>query len=617
MKRARDTRRKPQKKLKTMKENGTNIEVSVAQMKALSPVRNSSQATDLTSLVDEQLKHFGIDSNTEFGKTLARISTNLYTTHVDVDHLWNTALATIKNIEPPDAINRFNALKFLSFQLAKLLDTVQNPNRALYQSLNYSPTTVTSKGPYPVFDNVTAIFSATPVITRTATYIYACADWIADAFNGREFMLEMYSRMLNPTSICLANHIVDLEAGKFANEYLAWNFNSGMAAIDATLAHVLGREDVIITARNIYGGAYQLINHWYSTNLQVEVVVLDGYSADDFSKCLASAKEKYKDRLERRKRIHLYIESPCNPHGYVMDVAGICERAHENDIVVMLDSTVGTPFLCQPLQREDEMERPDYVIHSYTKDLSGLGGAVAGCAIGKNENMFIPKGHTANGRKWSDTMYWSIYFVKGSFLNADAAFEVMQGMRTLSMRMLSKCINTVILARYLNHHPDIKVQCNAIGGSPNSKYREQYMHIGLPAPLFTIDMKGVERRTFQRFFDSLSPTFGHMISLGQSNTIISCPSLTTHSEMDDAALKAAGMSATTIRFAVGDESPCDLIRHLIFTAKATIDPDVPGFSDKFMNQSDTKHLITSTYLKYHQAQIETEISEGMNLKGDS
>src|SRR5437899_2451373 len=85
----------------------------------------------------------------------------------------------------------------------------------------------------------TDIFAAYPVITRTATYIYACAEWIQDAFQGKELLLEIYSRLLNPTSIALANHIVDLEAGPYARDYLAWNFNSGMAAIDAALSHLL------------------------------------------------------------------------------------------------------------------------------------------------------------------------------------------------------------------------------------------------------------------------------------------------------------------------------------------------------------------------------------------
>src|SRR5437762_1450906 len=81
----------------------------------------------------------------------------------------------------------------------------------------------------------------TSVIARTAAYVYACAEWVADAFEGKEFLEQVYSRLLNPTSLSLANYIVDLEAGPYAREYLAWNFNSGMAAIDAALAHVLGQ----------------------------------------------------------------------------------------------------------------------------------------------------------------------------------------------------------------------------------------------------------------------------------------------------------------------------------------------------------------------------------------
>ena len=177
------------------------------------------------------------------------------------------------SLETSDRIARFNALKFLSFQLAKILDSVQTPFRRAYQSLPLSIATQTAKGPYPIIDNVTALFSATPVITRTATYIYACAEWIEDAFAGKEPMLEIYSRLLNPTSISLANYIVDLETGENASEYLAWNYSSGMAAIDATLSHLLGRDDILITSRNIYGGAHQLIHDWFAkpSNLAVAV----------------------------------------------------------------------------------------------------------------------------------------------------------------------------------------------------------------------------------------------------------------------------------------------------------------------------------------------------------
>ena len=581
------------------------------KMKVLSPKRNSTTAESLDELVSEQLEHFAINADSEYGQTLSRIVSRMYEAQADIEHLWQLTLEAMSQLDQTDKIRRFNSQKFLSFQLAKLLDTLQHPFRKTYQSLEYSSETQAAKGAYPVFDNVTALFSATPVITRTATYIYACAEWIADAFIGKELMLEIYSRLLNPTSVCLANHVVDLCAGKYAEEYFAWNFNSGMAAIDTVLSHVLGRDDIIITSRNIYGGAYQLINDWYAKpgNLDVAVEMFDGYSADEFSACLERTKEKYADRLAQGRKIYVYLESPCNPHGYIVNVATICRRAHAEGMTVLLDATVGTPFLLKPLQREDPAERPDYVIHSYTKDLSGCGAVIAGCVIGQTKNMFAPKGHKGEV-DWDQTMFWNVYYVKGAFLNADAAFEVMQGMKTLPVRMLRKCINTQILARFLSSHPNITVHCNSVEDNDNSEFRERYTYLGLPAPLFTIDMGDIPADNFRQFFDSLSPTFGHMISLGQSNTIVSCPSLTTHSEMSDEALRQAGMSPTTIRFAIGDEDPIDMIKHLVHTARATIDPDMPDFTAGFMSEADSKKMVHDLYLAAHSSHIEAQIGNG-------
>ncbi len=579
-------------------------------MKRLSPRRNSSQATDVDSLVSEQLDHFGIDAETEFGKDLAKLTQSLYECQSDVHNLWQTTMKTIEGLPYEDRIKRFNAKKFLSFQFAKVLDNLQNPFRKSYQSLDYSRATQTSKGPYPIFDNVTAIFSATPVITRTATYIYACAEWIEDAFAGKELMLEIYSRLLNPTSIALANYVVDLEAGPYADQYFAWNFNSGMAAIDCTLSHLLGRDDILITSRNIYGGAHQLIYDWFGKpgNLEISVETFNGYRAKDFEEIVLKTKEKYAERIEQGYQVYAYLESPCNPHGYVLDVPEMCKIAHAHGIRVILDATVGTPFLIQPLQREDEAERPDFVIHSYTKDMTGTGSAIAGCVIARNEDMFIPKGQKFGDRNWDETMFWNVYYVKGAFLNADASFEVMQGMKTLAVRMLRKCINTKILAEFLSRHPSVNVHCNAIEDDENADLCNKLLFLGLPAPLFTVDMGEIPRQAFQKFFDCLAPAFGHMISLGQSNTIVSCPALTTHSELDEESLKSSGLSPTTMRMSIGDEDPRDLIRHLVMTAKATIDPAVPGFSEGFPTFSEFRSVMRDMYVDSHSAYIDWHLA---------
>ncbi len=583
----------------------------IESMRKLSPRRNSSTAATKQELVEEQLRHFNIDPESEFGETMGQLIDHLYACQGDIDTLWRVAMEHMHELEAPTRIARFNAQKFLCFQLAKLLDSLQHSFRRSYQSLEYRQATMTAKGPYPIFDNITAIFSATPVITRTATYIYACAEWIEDAFKGKELMLEIYSRLLNPTSISLANHIVDLEAGPFAGEYMAWNFNSGMAAIDSTLAHVLGRDDVLITSRNIYGGAYQLIHDWYAKegNLEIGVETFDGYGVESIRECWEQTKKKYAEKFEHGRNAYVYLESPCNPHGYVLDVPGICRRAHDNGMRVMLDATVATPFLNRPLQRKDPIERPDFLIHSYTKDMTGTGSAIAGCVIARNEDMFIPKGASASGRNWDQTMFWNVYYVKGAFLNADASFEVLQGLRTLDVRMLRKCINTDIMARFLDGHPQITVHCNSLPEDPNSKLREQMSYLGLPAPLFTTDMGEIPQEAFQRFFDALSPTFGHMISLGQSNTIVSCPALTTHSELNSVALAKSGLSPTTIRFAIGDEDPIDLIEHLINAARVTLDAEIPGFSQGFPSQTEYCDMIRDCYVGAHQRYIEDRIND--------
>ena len=585
-------------------------DTALAAMRNLSPRRNTTQATDVDQLVAEQLAHFGINPATDHGRTLARIAHRLYESSTDTEALWRLTQQSIGNLDRSDRIAYFNAKKFLSFQTAKLLDMLQNPFRGSYQALELNYQTQSAKGPYAVFDNVTAIFSATPVIARTATYVYACAEWIEDAFQGKELLLEIYSRLLNPTSVSLANFIVDIEAGPYATEYFAWNFNSGMAAIDGVLSHVLGRDDVLISSRHIYGGAHQLIHDWYAkpSNLRIGVETFAGYGADDFEECWQRTAQKYADRFAEGRKAYVYIESPCNPHGYTLDVPGICRAAHANGLRVILDATVGTPFLIQPLQRDDPSERPDFVIHSYTKDLSGTGSTIAGVVIGRNHDMFVPKGQTSEGVAWNETMFWNVYYVKGAFLNADAAFEVIQGMRTLGVRMLNKCINTEILARFFDSHPGIRVHCNALLDNENSPLREKLLFLGLPAPLFTIDIEGVSREVFQRFFDSLEPMFAHMISLGQSNTIVSCPALTTHSELDAAALAASGISPTTIRLAIGNEDPKDLIAQFIQSARLAIEPHVPGFCDLFLAPEAIDRLVHDCYVDGHRRYIESKAS---------
>jgi len=585
----------------------------------LSPLRNSTQQQDARALAAEQLRHFSIDPQSDHGQVLARVAEHLYITNLAVHDLWKVTVEVLGKLDRSDRIAYFNAKRFLCFQLAKILDTLQNPLRRSYQSLSLDRGGIANKGPYPLFDNVTAIFSSTPVVVRTATYLYACTEWVEDAFKGKELLHEIYSRLLNPTSISLANHIVDLEAGPLAPEYFAWNFNSGMAAIDASIAHLVGYQDIILASRNVYGGTYQLLHDWYGkqSNLDVAVHWFDGFGVEDFTAALKRVRAEQAGRLAAGRHVYVYLESPCNPHGNVLDVPAICREAHAHGIDVIVDSTVGTPFLHPVLQRQDPLERPDFVIHSYTKDLAGHGATTAGVCIARTERMFIPKGGSMNGRgvdgqprayRWDETLFWNVYYIKGAFLESEKAFEVINGMHTLELRVLTKCINTIVLAQLLARHPQINVHCSAVPGDANAHLREKAMFLGLPAPLFTIDFEGgekppIRREVFKRFFDCLEPGFGLQVSLGQTNTVALCPALTSHSELSDAALREAGISPSTIRIAVGDEDPRVLLAHIMQTAAAVIEPHYPGFLAGFPSPSDIDALYEKVYLDVHRRYV--------------
>jgi O-acetylhomoserine/O-acetylserine sulfhydrylase-like pyridoxal-dependent enzyme len=588
----------------------TNHDLTIARQ--ISPRRTTTGARGIDELVAEQLVHFGLVEENSMRDALARLAGDLYRANIDLHDLWRETMRTLGALDRRERIAYFNAKRFLCFQLAKLLDNLQNPFRRVYQSLMDTQAGRLNKGPYPIFDNVTAVFSATPTITRTATYLYACTEWVDQAFQGREMLLEVYSRLLNPTSISLANHIVDLECGPHSHEYMAWNFNSGMAAVDATLANVLGYQDIVLASRNVYGGVYQLLHDWYCkpSNLDVAVEFFDGYTDEAFRSALADVSDKYRARLDAGRHIYVYLESPCNPRGYVLDVPAICRAAHQAGLILILDSTVATPFLSQPLLRPDNAERPDFVIHSYTKDITGSGTTTAGCVIARNERMFLSKGESlmapgADGRpqefKWNETLFWNVYYIKGAFLDADKAFEVITGSRTLELRMLRKAVGTLVLARFLASHPAIAVQCNALEDNENAGLRQKILRWGLPAPLFTIDFEqaGLDRAAFTRFFDSLEPAFGQQVSLGQCNTVVLCPALTSHSELSANELRRSGITPTTVRISVGDEDPRLLIAHFIRAAELIIDPVHAGFSQSFMPLAEVDQLYRQVYLNVH------------------
>ncbi len=581
---------------------------SIENSKILSPRRKSTKGTTIEELAIEQLAHFQIDANSEYGMALKAAAIDIYNAQSDISKLHQITNDTIEKLDQGEKVSYFNAKRFLSFQIAKVLETLQLPMAKTYRSMGQSDESLQAKGPQPLFNNVAALFSATPVIARTSTYDYSCTEWIDDAFNGKESIHHIYSRLLNPTSMALSSHMVHIEAGKYADDYTAWNFNSGMAAVDALLSCVLSHGDVLIISRNVYGGVYQLVEDFFAkkNKFAIHVVWFDGYSLEDFKPVLEKAKMDYMDMLSTGNKLHVYMESPCNPHGYMLDVPAICKFSKQKGAYVMLDGTVATPFLIKPLQHTDEQCRPDYLFHSYTKDITGSGNAIAGGIIGKNDLMFLPKGKKTAQISWDETLFWNVYYIKGAFLNSDTAFEVLSGMKTLSLRMAQKCVNTLVLAKFFDSHPGVTANCGGLENNHNNCIMKKVSKYQLAAPLFTIDFENAEisDESFKKFFDALAPAFGLQVSLGQINTTLLCPAFTSHSELHKEALLEAGIHKTTMRISVGNENPKELIQHFMEAIHLMIDPEKPGFSKGFLQKTQVNTLYADTYMRVQQQLID-------------
>ena len=141
----------------------------LASAKKLSPKRNSTEAENIQALAAEQLAHFSIDAGSNLGQSLLNCIERVYQCHGDVELMWQEAQASMHALEHDEQAALFNAKKFLSFQFAKVLDTLQNPFRRSYQSLGYSQSSLSAKSAYPVFDNVNACLLYTSPSPRDAT----------------------------------------------------------------------------------------------------------------------------------------------------------------------------------------------------------------------------------------------------------------------------------------------------------------------------------------------------------------------------------------------------------------------------------------------------------------
>jgi O-acetylhomoserine (thiol)-lyase len=387
-------------------------------------------------------------------------------------------------------------------------------------------------------------------IYQTTSYVFEDPESAAAYFNLQEYG-NTYSRIMNPTVAVFEERMASLEGGCGAVA-----FASGIAAQAATLFTMLTPGDHVVSSAALYGGTVNQLKHLLR-KLSVELTWVD---PDDL--------EAWKTAIRPNTKA-LFGETIGNPAGNVLDIEAVAAIAHAHDLPLIVDNTFATPFLCRPIEWG-----ADIVIHSATKFIGGHGTSIGGVVVDSGEfnwsngryPVVADPSPAYHGLQFHETFGTYGYLMKlraetlrdlGAAMSPFNAFLFLQGLETLSLRMARHVENAMTIATYLESH-DLASNVT-YPGLPSSRYRQlvqKYLPRGAGA-VFSFDCQG-GRIGGQQFIRSVS-LWSHLANVGDSKSLIIHPASTTHRQLGEEELRAAGVGPGTIRLSVGIESVDDLI----------------------------------------------------------
>jgi O-acetylhomoserine (thiol)-lyase len=390
-------------------------------------------------------------------------------------------------------------------------------------------------------------------IFQTTSYVFEDPESAAAYFNLQEYG-NTYSRIMNPTTAVFEERIASLEGGAGAVA-----FASGLAAQAAALFTMLTPGDHIVSSSALYGGTVTQLKH-LSRKLSIELTFVD---PDDLA--------AWKSALRPNTKV-LYGETIGNPGGNVLDIRAVADIAHGHGAPLMVDSTFATPYLCRPIEHG-----ADIVVHSATKFIGGHGTSIGGVVVeagtfdwsnGRFPVVADPS-PAYHGLAFHETFGMYGYLMKlraeslrdlGGALSPFNSFLFLLGLETLPLRMVRHVENAVGVAKFLESHP--AVAGVRYPGLASSKYRplvERYLPLGAGA-VFVFDLKG-GREAGQRFIEGLH-LWSHLANVGDAKSLVIHPASTTHRQLNEDELVAAGVGPGTIRLSVGLETLDDLVADL-------------------------------------------------------
>ncbi len=398
-------------------------------------------------------------------------------------------------------------------------------------------------------------------IYQTSSYVFRNCDHAAARF-GLSDAGNIYGRLTNPTEDVFEKRIAALEGG-----VAALAVASGAAAVTYTILNLAQNGDNIVSAKNIYGGSFNLFEHTLP-QYGIQTTFVDIFN------------EKEVENAINEKTKALYIETLGNPNSDVVDIESVARIAHRHKIPLVVDNTFATPYLVRPIEYG-----ADIVVHSATKFIGGHGTSIGGVIVDGGKFDWEASGKFDSLTK-PNPSYHGISFTKacgpaafvtkvraillrdtGATVSPFNAFLFLQGLETLSLRVERHTYNALKVVEYLNNHPQVEsVSHPSVSTDPKQQelYKKYFPNGG--GSIFTFDIKGDAQKA-KDFIDNLE-LFSLLANVADVKSLVIHPATTTHSQCTEDELLDQGIRPNTIRLSIGCENIDDIIQDLDEAFKA-------------------------------------------------
>ena len=388
-------------------------------------------------------------------------------------------------------------------------------------------------------------------IYQTTSYVFHNSQHAADRF-GLKDAGNIYGRLTNSTQGVLEQRVAALEGG-VAGLALA----SGAAAVTYSLIALAQAGDHVVAQKTIYGGSSNLLEHTLRP-YGIDTTFVDAHNLDEVEGAI------------RENTKVVYLETLGNPNSDIPDIDAIAEIAHKHGLPVVVDNTFGTPYLIRPIEHG-----ADIVVHSATKFIGGHGSSLGGVIVDGGTFDWAKSGRYPQFSE-PNASYHGVSFVgaagpaafvtyvraillrdTGAAISPFNAFLLLQGLETLSLRLDRHIENTKKVIEYLKSQPLVEsVNHPSLEDHPDHAMYEKYFPNG-GASIFTFNIKGGQKEAYT-FIDNLK-IFSLLANVADVKSLVIHPATTTHAELNEQELEAAGIYQNTIRLSIGTETAEDII----------------------------------------------------------